>query len=510
MSLRSVTPAPGSRRLRRSRGQFWPLLLAGPLLRTRPLLPLVLALSAPILFAGCAAVLGADFTRDLRESPDGEAPRADSSHSPSAAGSLADATAHPESSPSGDEAGPVEAGPPGAIDAPSKDSGPPPTPASCGDVHGLDPASPWPTLGGCNTRVGRSRAASPRNPRIAWRYRLGLLGSLSNGFLGAPVVAGDGSLYLFAYRAVDANPLERVLVGVRSSGDEAFMVPLPVGEGYLSGGASPTIGADGTIYTAALGTLTAWTTTGTVKWSRSLGAAEASSPAILGDGTIVVIASQAIAAFRPDGTSRWSYPADGFSFIGSVAVTQTGLLAASEMPVPGTLSGAVHIVSDNGVRQLKLALPMAPETMPLIDETGRLIVRSTVDFHVFSSTGAVELLKAGGGPSSPSVQASYAPPLVWFTGTRGTPRTLDLGSALTAQVLSHWSQSTVAASYADGTVAVGVSGSGSNRLLGIDRAGSTAWSVDLETTGADPLGPAIGMDGTVYLPWGNVLYAIRD
>jgi hypothetical protein len=34
--------------------------------------------------------------------------------------------------------------------------------------------------------------------------------------------------------------------------------------------------------------------------------------------------------------------------------------------------------------------------------------------------------------------------------------------------------------------------------------------VPLEDSYGGPTGPAIGFDGTVYLPWGEILYAIGD
>lgn len=453
-----------------------------------PRRPLVLALAlGPLAVAGCAGLIGADFDRAL-------APVADASADD---GATVD-----------DGGAVVDAARDARLDARS-DGGPAPPPVDCGDRAGLQANSPWPTEGGCNTRPGRTGAPALVKPAIAWRYTLP---GASAAFTSPPVVAADGTVYALAFDPPDAASLGYSLVAITAAGKERFRAPLP--DGFGAAGGSPTIGADGTVYVAALGTLSAYTPAGVRKWAQSLGGtAGGTSPTVLGDGTIVVSGAPALEAFRPDGSSRWSYPNDGYAFVGTAAVTTAGLIVVGEQPPLGQLDGAVHVVSPDGQRRAKIGVTGTPTTTPVLVDAQRFAVATNLSrYEVLTTSGVVDALKAGPGLSDPLAPAAFTAPLVWFAGARSRPVTLDVATGAVTARDGVASITTAFAATIDGSIVVGTRGGGDpNRLRGLSADGATErWAVELELTGADPKAPALGADGTVYLPWGTTLYAVRD
>lgn len=441
------------------------------------------ALAAAAL-AGCAAVLGADFDRHLAPDADG--------------GAAADATAAADSPTS-----PTDA----AADA-ARDAAPPPPAVDCGDMGGLQAGAAWPTEGYCNTRPGRSGAPALKKPKIAWRYTVP---TANAAFTSPPVIAADGTVYVVAFDPPDAAALGYSLVAVRASGQERFRAALPSGFGGVS--ASPTIAADGTVYVAAVAALTAFTADGAPKWSKPLGNAPAAAPTVLPDGTVVVAGAAALEAFYPDGNSRWSYPSDGYGFVGTAAVTAGGLLVVGEQPPLGQLDGAVHVVSPDGQRRAKIGVSGTPRTTPvLVDKTRFAVSTTTSRYAVLTVSGGVDSVKAGPSVSDPLAPVAWSAPLVWFAGARSRPVTLDVATGAVVARDDVGSITTGFAAAGDGTLVVATRGGGTpNVLRGLSADGATErWSVELEITGADPKGPAIGSDGAVALPWGPTLYLVRD
>ena len=446
-----------------------------------------LALLCAAMVGGCAAVLGADFDRSLAQGMDG-ALADDGSIRPE--GSL------PERPDAGDA----------TMDA---ETAAPPAPAECGDMRGFQVGAPWPTEGYCNTRVGRSGAPSLSNPKIAWRYTLP---GPTASFLSSGVIAADGTTYLIGFDPPDASGLAYSLVAISKTGTEIFRSPLT---GSFGSTASPTIGADGTIYVCAQGNLSAWTPTGAMKWSRSLGEGlpADSAPTILADGTVVVVGVGKLLAFRPDGSARWDYPADGYGFVGTVAVTTSGLLVVGEMPPIGQLNGALHILSPEGVRRFKMTVDGTPTTTPVVVGGTKVAVATTLQrYYVFTETGSVDTTKAGPSLNLPHPMVVYSAPNAWFAGKRSSPVTLDLVSGAMTTHGGLGNVTTALAAARDGTLIMGArQGIGRSVLIGISADGSSQrWSLDLEYSPDDPESPVLAADGTVLLAWGKTLYAIRD
>ncbi len=451
-----------------------------------------LALLCAATVGGCAAVLGADFDRKLAESTDA-ARAADDSNRPDV------------STPERADASDARTG--DARDA--SETAPPPPPAECGDMRGLQAGAPWPTEGYCNTRVGRSGAPSLTNPKIAWRYTLP---GPTASFLSSGVIAADGTTYLFGFDPPDASGYAYSLVAVSKDGAEVFRKPI---NGIVAARSSPTIGADGTIYFCSSGSLSAWTPAGVVKWSVSLGDAvfrPDSTPTVLADGTIVVVGGAKVLAFRADGSARWEYPAEGYSFVGTVAVTVSGLLAVGEMPPLGQLDGALHILSPEGIRRVKLTVYGTPTTTPIVVGGSKVAVATDLSqYYVFTESGVLDTAKAGVSVTEPHPTVVYSAPRAWFAGRRSAPVTLDLSSGAVAKQATVGGLTTGFAAAKDGTLVVGVRVGGRSVVRGLSADGATQrWSIDVENSPDVLLSPALAADGTVLLPWGKTLYAIRD
>jgi hypothetical protein len=139
----------------------------------------------------------------------------------------------------------------------------------------------------------------------------------------------------------------------------------------------------------------------------------------------------------------------------------------------------------------------------------RFGIRTTSTHHVFTSVGDTEITKGGPGLSGAHELAAIVPPFAWYGAGRSSPLSLDLSTGALVQHADLGNFTTSFAAYGDGSLVFGHRVDGQNELVGLGPGGAK-WTVTLELTGNDPTGPAIGADSTVYLPWGGVLYAVRD
>lgn len=379
-------------------------------------------------------------------------------------------------------------------------------PVVCGDSRGLQAGAPWPTGGACNTRIGRVVAPPLTNPRIAWRYHLGV--GTTKAFLTPPVIAADGTIYAVAFDPPDAGSASYALVAVNGTGTERFRAPLTPMI-YTPDKSAPTIAADGAVYVATLGALQAFDgTTGAKKWAAPIGAYGGGSPTILHDGTIVVAGDQLYAFDPASGSVKWQKPPKGRAFTGSVAVLPSGILVVGELPAAGTLDGALQLFTPEGNERQRVTLVREPVTSPIVDGSSRIIVRTTTAHHVFDQFGTSEIVKVGPGFWEPHPVGVLVPPLVWFSAERSRATSLDLSTGAVTTHDDFGGSLSAFAGAGDGTLVWGRHGGTKHQLLGRSPTG-TMWTIELEPTTSDP-GPAIGADGTVYLPWGEALYAVSD
>jgi outer membrane protein assembly factor BamB len=205
---------------------------------------------------------------------------------------------------------------------------PPGGAGACGDNRGLQAGAPWPALGVCPTRIGRTDQLGPRTtPSIRWSFTSGTSAPTT------PSIAADGTLYFSAS--------DRKLYAVRPDGSLRWTFAPRSGIGV-----APTIGADGTIYandgstTASGGYVYAIRPDGSKRWSLRFPFGTPSSPMVGGDGMVYaetyayVYGSRAVAIDPLSGTMRWATYAGGFlqagpalGFDGSVYVHGPDLFA---------------------------------------------------------------------------------------------------------------------------------------------------------------------------------------
>ncbi len=239
--------------------------------------------------------------------------------------------------------------------------------------------------------------------------------------------------------------------------------------------AGTALGADGTIYVATLaGELVAVAPDGAVAWRRVLNEELPHAPAVAADGTIYVgTFSGQLVAFAPDGSERWRY--DVGSFLGGTpAIGPDGTIYVGD---DNFLDGN-NLLAITPAGALKWTASLGGQfgaSGPVIAPDGTLYVGMT---NPDSKDGEFAAIGADG-----VVKWRYAEP---STGQFSAP----------------------AAIAADGTVYVGTTGN----IVGIDGRmfafrpdGTVAWTFD--TDEALFQSPALGTDGTIYVPGEDDLYA---
>ena len=170
----------------------------------------------------------------------------------------------------------------------------------CGDVSGLQPGSPWPMKGRCNTRMSRSKAIGPVKANVKWTAPLDIkvltcAPEFPQGCdVGGPVVAADGTIYTGGGDG---------LYAFAPGGARKWKAPLP-----RQVIATPAISSTGLVITPCLdGMLYAVSPGGSVAWSFKADSGLASAPAIAPDHTIYVTSlAGTLYAINEGGTVRWS------------------------------------------------------------------------------------------------------------------------------------------------------------------------------------------------------------
>src|SRR5439155_14486940 len=118
---------------------------------------------------------------------------------------------------------------------------------------------------------------------------------------------------------------------------------------------SPVIGADGTIYVAAGGTLHALWPDGARKWSFAGGSTTNSSPTLASDGTIYFGAGSRLYAIRDSdflGDKKWQFDATG-SVLSSPAIASNGRIYFGASG--DAAGGRLYVLSDSGTAATKIA-----------------------------------------------------------------------------------------------------------------------------------------------------------
>jgi len=382
---------------------------------------------------------------------------------------------------------------------------PPGGAGACGDNRGLQAGAPWPALGVCPTRIGRTDQLGPRTtPSIRWSFTSGTSAPTTSS------IGADGTVYFSAS--------DRKLYAVRPDGSLRWTFAP-----RTRIGAPPTIGADGTIYasdgstTASGGYIYAIRPDGSQRWSLRFPFGTPSSLMVGGDGTLYaetygyVYGSRTVALDPLTGTMRWATYAGGFlqagpalGFDGSVyvhgphlfAVTADGrslwdqettyLGLPTAVPVVDTI-GNVYAAQDNTL------IAFAP------DGTTRWTYKLTPAGTTFGTVGGAPAIGADGSVLLP-ISDDSALALVALDPATGAIRWqgYDGGNCNMSPVVDGggWIYYVVTEFFSNKGI-----------LYALDGNGKLQWTLPLPTTVSRSL--ALGTNGTLYISGADgKLYAV--
>jgi outer membrane protein assembly factor BamB len=178
------------------------------------------------------------------------------------------------------------------------------------------------------TRYPDILSFADKGHNVKWNHRI------VDGGLGAPVVAGDGNIYLARKGGMDAFTPDAKRLWTFDLSDRAT---------------SPSIGDDGTIYFGSDdGTVYALSSGGQLKWKFTAGGGVRTSPALTGNSEIIFgSVDHNLYALDSFGKLKWRYAAGGQVFSPTVAADGTiyfqsadgKLYAIQDLAANGGLSG---------------------------------------------------------------------------------------------------------------------------------------------------------------------------
>jgi outer membrane protein assembly factor BamB len=323
--------------------------------------------------------------------------------------------------------------------------------------------------------------------------------------VGAPNVAGA--------QGVAASPWPMLHHDVRHTGlssvDTSAIVGTPMWMSNLgcTGGTSPAIAADGTVYIGGGSVLCAVNPDGTEKWIfYPGGGATYSSPALAPDGTIYVgyyEASSGLYAINPDGTLRWTFNLGTFGTHSSPTVGPDGTIYI------GALDGNLYAINPDGT--LKWLFTGGTDSggvgfnysSPALGADGTVYIGS-YDGNLYAVNpdgGEKWTYFVGGTDASPALGADGT---IYIGAANFYAINPDGSLMWQFNDCCFGSADGTAAVAADGTIYVGAGGSGDNSLYAFNPDGSVKWTFP----GAGYGSPVLSADGTIYIA-SNEIYAIN-
>ena len=373
-------------------------------------------------------------------------------------------------------------------------------------------ASPWPVFRHDSRHTGQSQSDTSSNNGVQkWVFDYPDSGDDYDP-LASPSLGADGTIY--------STPGDNNLYAFNPDGTLkwTYAAAWPLG-------ASPAIGADGTIYASSVGVLDgndsygylyAVNPDGTLKWTFQTGAELESSPAIAADGTIYVYCDDGkLYAINPDGTAKWVL-AEGL---------ETNERSSPAIGADGTIyfesaDGNTYAVNPNG--SLKWSFPASDgESSPAVGADGTIYIGSL--FFTFCAychdVAALFAINPDGSLKWFYLNPNYS---VLSSPAIGVDGSIYFGDALSLNALTpdgslKWEVFTdrdqgfggavisSPAIGADGAVYVGAN---DNTIYAVNPDGSIKWTF---AVGAYiQSSPTIGADGTIYMNvnQSNRLFAI--
>ena len=345
-------------------------------------------------------------------------------------------------------------------------------PVDCPQGTGLDLSAPWPTRGFCPDGQGRSSQNGPlTKPHEVWTA------DLDWRWINDPVVAADGTVYVFAGNAPSVNAAH--LYGYDAAGDEVLSLD-PGGE-ILS---QPAIGADGFISALVAksgGVRQVLRLDPKGKQLTFANAPKATSLTLLPNGDLALVSASATAS---DPMRVWSMKANGTAG----AIDQT--LSAAE--ILATKRGLW--LRSNG--NLAIAAESAVRLLTATGELERDLPTNTFFYFVAFAPGAI-LYSSGVADTyfarwdENGVRSYYD-----FGYTRGT-----------STPIARDSDGSIRVGFAQMAEAVGDNSLIAGKIVRYDADGKKKWTVS--TGPLTDTQPTLGADGTVYVASrAGTIYAI--
>lgn len=369
-------------------------------------------------------------------------------------------------------------------------------------IHSATLLPLWSTLGHDAQRTGQSAFAGPAGPvvRAVWSSP-----SPTGGVhTSAPVVAGDGSIYvgskdghLYAFNPDGSQPW------AYRTGNE------------ISG--TPSLGPDGTIYVGSADRkLYAVAPDGRLKWTFTIGTAVVfAAPAIGADGTVYVasLGGKLYALDPATGAPQWAFTAGG-PIRSSPALGADGTIYFGA-GYPSAPDGKVYAVAPDGGLKWAVQTTAAHVTSsPTVGPDGRV--------YVGSGDGRLYALTATGTVAWVFDTGTRRP--FWYAGSAlALDGTIYIGStdgflyAVRGDGMLKWKFLTDEEVLS--TPSIGVDGkvyiaSAKGRVYGLNPEGPNynrkIWEYPLGAPITLAASPALGPDGVLYIAAPNGLHALSD
>jgi outer membrane protein assembly factor BamB len=373
-------------------------------------------------------------------------------------------------------------------------------------------SSPWPVFRHDSAHTGQSQYDTSANKGLEnWGF-VYPDPAKDPGFslFSSPTIGADGTIY--------STPGDNNLYAFDPDGTRkwTYTAPWPMS-------ASPAIGADGTIYATSLGDISggylyAVSPDGTLKWTFQTGFSLESSPAIASDGTIYVYCDDGkLYAVNSDGTEKWDLAAgfDGTNELSSPAIASDGTIYF------GSADYNLYAVNPNGTLKWAFATPGDVESSPAVGSDGTIYVGTEYSDGYPNSIAYLLAINPDG-----SLKWQYTTLNYWVISSPaiGTDGTIYFGDGRSIRAVNpdgtfKWQvpieEQPVRSSPsigADGTVYIGAD---DGNVYAVNPDGSVKWKFPAgDSSGLAIIGsaPAIGADGTIYInvyPFGpTCLYAL--